>query len=139
YDNALISRVYLHAWQVTGRDLYRRITEETLDWVVRELRHEDGGFYSSLDADSEGEEGRFYVWDAAEIQETLGPDAELFMRYYDVTPGGNWEGKNILRVVGNLEELAQESGLSTAKAEQHLAAARQKLYDLRAQRVWPGL
>ncbi len=139
YDNALLSRVYLHAWQVTGRDLYRRITEETLDWVVRELRHEDGGFYSSLDADSEGEEGRFYVWDAAEIQETLGPDAGLFMRYYDVTPGGNWEGKNILRVVGNLEELAQESGLSTAKAEQHLAAARQKLYDLRAQRVWPGL
>lgn len=139
YDNALLSRVYLHAWQVTGRDLYRRITEETLDWVVRELRHEEGGFYSSLDADSEGEEGRFYVWDAGEIQEALGLDAALFMRYYDVTPSGNWEGKNILRVVGDLEKLAQESGLSTAEAKQRLAVARQKLYERRAQRVWPGL
>ncbi len=85
YDNALLSRVYLHAYQLTGKPLYRRIVEETLDFVIRELRHEKGGFYSSYDADSEGVEGKFYVWDSDEVRQLLGAEAELFMRYYDVT------------------------------------------------------
>ncbi len=139
YDNALLARVYLHAYQITNNPLYRRIVEETLDFVVRELRHESGGFYSSYDADSEGEEGKFYVWSAAEIRNILGDDAELFMRYYDVTEGGNWEGHNILRIIRELEDVAEEMGIDQEAAERQLSAARQKLYNVRAQRIWPGL
>jgi uncharacterized protein YyaL (SSP411 family) len=139
YDNALLARVYLHAWQVTDNPLYKRITEETLDFVARELRHESGGFYSSYDADSEGEEGRFYVWSAAEIRQILGDEAELFMRYYDVTDKGNWEGHNILNMKLEPEDVAELLGLAVTEMEQRLAAAKTKLYDVRAQRVWPGL
>ncbi len=106
YDNALLSRVYLHAFQITGNPLYRRIVEETLDFVIKELRHEEGGFYSSYDADSEGEEGKFYVWQAAEIRHLLGQEADLFMYYYDVTENGNWEGKNILNINNDPQEVA---------------------------------
>jgi uncharacterized protein YyaL (SSP411 family) len=139
YDNALLARVYLHAWQVTGKPLYRRIVEETLDFVVAELRDESGGFYSSYDADSEGEEGRFYVWSAVEIEQLLNEDADLFMVYYDVTEGGNWEGHNILNMKRDPEEVAAELDLDVVEMEEILAAARARLYDLRAERVWPGL
>lgn len=136
YDNGLLARVYLHAYQVTGHPLYRRIVEETLDFVVREMRHEQGGFYSSYDADSEGEEGKFYVWSAVEIRDVLGDDADRFMRFYDVTPGGNWEGHNILNV---REDVAADANRDVEEIVTELAPARQKLYDVRAQRVWPGL
>jgi uncharacterized protein YyaL (SSP411 family) len=139
YDNALLARVYLHAWQVTGKPLYRRVAEETLDFVVRELRHEAGGFYSSYDADSEGEEGKFYVWSAAEIRRALGDAAPLFTAYYDVGEAGNWEGYTILNVPRPPAEVAAEFGLDVPEMEQRLAAARETLYALRAQRVWPGL
>ena len=139
YDNALLSRAYLHAWQLTGRPLYRRVVEETLDWVVREMRHEQGGFYSSMDADSEGEEGKFYVWQPDEIRAVLDEEeAELLSRYYDVTEGGNWEGKSILHVSRSLAEVAEEVGLSEEAARATLDHAREKLYDARAERVWPG-
>lgn len=138
YDNALLARVYLHAWQITGKPLYKRIVEETLDWAVRELRHETGGFYSSYDADSEGEEGKFYVWSAAEIQQVLGAEAQLFMRYYGAKENGNWEGHNILHIPRDPAEVAQTLQLDMADMEQRLAAARQKLYVVRAKRVWPG-
>ncbi len=139
YDNALLARVYLHAWQVTGNALYRRIVEETLDFVVRELRHPEGGFYSSYDADSEGVEGKFYVWSAADIEALLGDEAPLFMAYYDVTPQGNWEGHNILNVKHPPELVAARFGLTPDVLDARLAAARRTLYDARAQRVWPGL
>ncbi len=139
YDNALLSRVYLHAWQLTGRPLYRRIAEETLDWVAREMRHEAGGFYSSLDADSEGEEGKFYVWSAAEVRGLLADEAGLFMNYYSITAQGNWEGHNILHIRRTLDEVAAEFGLSSTEAEQRLGEARERLYAARAERVWPGL
>ncbi|NCF67240.1 MAG: DUF255 domain-containing protein [Chloroflexi bacterium] len=139
YDNALLSRVYLHAYQVTGNPLYRRIVEETLDFVVRELRHEAGGFYSSFDADSEGEEGKFYVWHSAEVRQLLGADADLFMHYYDVTENGNWEGHSILNVKADPQEVAVKFGLEPEEMDLGLQAARQKLYEARAQRVWPGL
>lgn len=139
YDNALLARVYLHAWQVTGNLLYRRITEETLDFVARELRHEDGGFYSSYDADSEGVEGKFYVWRPAEIRQVLGEDADLFMLYYDVSERGNWEGQSILNVPRDPAEVAKTVQMELPEMEARLAASRQKLYDVRAQRVWPGL
>ncbi|MDX1664992.1 MAG: thioredoxin domain-containing protein [Candidatus Promineifilaceae bacterium] len=141
YDNALLARVYLHAWQVTEDPLYRRVVEETLDWVLREMRHPQGGFYSSLDADSEGEEGKFYVWQPEEIREALDdPEtARLFMNYYDVTAHGNWEGKSILHVSRPLEEVAAELGMDEVQAAERLAAARDTLYERRAERVWPGL
>ncbi|MCC6604699.1 MAG: thioredoxin domain-containing protein [Anaerolineae bacterium] len=139
YDNALLARAYLHAYQVTQEPLYRRIVEETLDFVGRELRHEDGGFYSSYDADSEGEEGKFYVWSAAEIDEHLGEDAALFKLRYGVTERGNWEESNILNIQKELDEVAWAVKMSEAKVAERLAVARQKLYDVRSQRVWPGL
>ncbi len=139
YDNALLARVYLHAWQVTGNPLYRRVVEETLDFVAREMRHSEGGFYSSYDADSEGEEGKFYVWSAREVRDVLGPDAEIFMAYYDVDEQGNWEGHSILNTPRQADEVAAAFGLDAAEMEQRLATARQTLYDIRARRVSPGL
>ena len=139
YDNAQLARIYLHAWQVTGNELYRRIAEETLDWVLREMRHEDGGFYSSLDADSEGEEGKFYVWSANEIREALDSDADLFMRIYGVSDEGNWEGKNILTLHLDPRGLAKQMGLEPDDIEARITSARTKLYEIRAKRIWPGL
>ncbi len=139
YDNAQLARVYLHAWQLTGKPLYRRVVEETLDWVLHEMTHSEGGFYSSLDADSEGEEGKFYVWRPAEIEAILGEEAPLFKRVYGVTRSGNWEGHTILHLARPVHEAAAAHGLSEAEALARLAQARQRLYAVRAQRVWPGL
>ncbi|MBK6327954.1 MAG: thioredoxin domain-containing protein [Chloroflexi bacterium] len=139
YDNALLARVYLHAYQITDSLLYRRVAEETLDFVLRDLRHESGGFYSSYDADSEGEEGKFYVWSAAEIRAVLGEEADLFMLAYDVTDRGNWEGKNILNLPRELAEVAEMVHTPLDQVQARLAAARQNLLAVRGQRVWPGL
>jgi uncharacterized protein YyaL (SSP411 family) len=139
YDNALLSRVYLHAYQITGNSLYQRIVEETLDFVVKELRHQEGGFFSSYDADSEGEEGKFYVWQAAEIRRVLGTEADLFMHYYDVSEQGNWEGNNILNIKHDPQAVATQFDLQPEEMQRRLQASRQKLYDVRAERVWPGL
>ena len=139
YDNALLARAYLHAYQVTGDALYRRIVEETLDFVAREMRHEEGGFYSSYDADSEGVEGKFYVWQADEIREVLGKDAELFMAGYGVSDEGNWEGENILHIATEITQLAERFGLTEGEIDERLAAAKERLYAVRAERVWPGL
>ena len=114
YDNALLARVYLYVWQVTGDRFFRRVVEETLDYVLREMADESGGFYSTQDADSEGEEGKFFLWTPVEVREVLGDhDAALFGRYYDVTDAGNFEGKNILHVERDLETVAQEAGIET--------------------------
>ena len=139
YDNALLTRIYLHAYQVTDNPLYKRIVAETLDFVIRELRHESGGFYSSYDADSEGVEGKFYVWSADEIRQLLGEDATLFMQYYDVTEHGNWEGSNILNMLHEPEEVAKKMGLSVAELESKISAAKQTLINVRNKRIWPGL
>ncbi|HEV2471902.1 MAG TPA: thioredoxin domain-containing protein, partial [Chthonomonadales bacterium] len=143
-DNALLSRLYLHAYLVTGKTFYRRITEETLDYVVREMTSPDGGFYSTQDADSEGEEGKFFLWTPAEVEAVLPPgDAALFMRYYDVTQQGNFEGKNILHVVGadvsrpgGEEETHVESSPGDIHAQ--LQRSRELLFKAREQRVKPG-
>jgi uncharacterized protein YyaL (SSP411 family) len=139
YDNAQLARVYLHAWQVTGNDFYLRISEETLDYVLLEMRHEDGGFYSSQDADSEGVEGKFYVWSADEIREALGEDADVFIQIYGVSDEGNWEGHNILNLRAEPKRLAAQLGIDAGGLDARLAAARTKLYELRSKRVWPGL
>jgi len=139
YDNAQLARVYLHAWQVTRDPLYRRITEQTLDYVLQEMTHAQGGFYSSQDADSEGFEGKFYVWTVGEIEAVLGDQAKLFMDYYGVTENGNWEGVNILYVQNNPEEFSASKGMNLEEFQSALSSTRQKLYKVRAQRVWPGL
>ncbi|HEU0013199.1 MAG TPA: thioredoxin domain-containing protein [Longimicrobium sp.] len=140
YDNALLARAYLHAWQATAADEHRRVVEETLGWVMREMTSPEGGFYSALDADSEGEEGRFYVWTPAEIDALLGDeDGRLFRAYYGVTEGGNFEGQNILHTWRPLDEVAAEAGVDAETLRRALDRGRQVLYDARARRVWPGL
>lgn len=139
YDNALLARVYLHAWQITGNPLYKRITEETLDFVLRELRHEAGGFYSSYDADSEGEEGKFYVWEPDEIRDVLGDEADIFMAYFDVREGGNWEGVSILNILQEPAQIARDLGLDLSDLEAKIQELKSQLYAVRAQRIWPGL
>ena len=129
YDNAQLARVYLHGWQAIGHERYRRICEETLDWALREMRGPEGGFYSALDADSEGEEGRFYVWTPEEIRAVLGERAEAVIDFYGVSEAGNFEGRNVLHLPGGAAA-AQPDGL---------AEARQALYEARVGRVWPGL
>ena len=139
YDNAQLARVYLHAWQHTGKPLYRRIVEETLDYVCLEMRHGDGGFYSSQDADSEGVEGKFYVWSADEVRDILADEASLFMQMYDITDSGNWEGHNIPRLSIQSPGSDIQSGFDDAEIERRIASARRKLYDVRSKRIWPGL
>ncbi|GCF11450.1 thioredoxin domain-containing protein [Dictyobacter arantiisoli] len=139
YDNALLSRLYLHAYLVTGKPLYRRIVEETLDYVAREMTSPEGGFYSTQDADSEGVEGKFFVWTPADVERVLGPqDAALVMRYYDVTPQGNFEGKNILHVRQDRETFARQEHLSIETLDEILERGRAALFQVREQRVRPG-
>ncbi|MBO0722859.1 MAG: thioredoxin domain-containing protein, partial [Blastocatellia bacterium] len=113
YDNALLSRVYLDAFLATGNPFYRRIATETLDYVRREMTGPEGGFYSSQDADSEGEEGKFFVWTPREVAAVLGEeDARLFCRYYDVSEAGNFEGRSILQVPEELDAIAKLMGVT---------------------------
>jgi len=139
YDNAQLARIYLRAGQVTGDRFFRRVTEETLDYVLREMRAEDGGFFSSQDADSEGEEGKFFVWTADEVRRLLGHDAGLFMRGYDVTDQGNWEGRNILHRARSVHDLALDLGMDEAEVERRLNHCRATLLRQRSHRVRPGL
>jgi uncharacterized protein YyaL (SSP411 family) len=138
YDNALLVRLGVHLWQATGDAEARRITEETLDWVAREMTSPEGGFYSSLDADSEGEEGKFYVWDASELDALLGDDAPLARAWWGVTEAGNFEGRNILHVPAEPAVVAHRAGVDEARLADTIARAKRVLYDARAKRVWPG-
>jgi uncharacterized protein YyaL (SSP411 family) len=115
------------------------VVEETLDWVIAEMRAPAGGFYSSLDADSEGEEGRYYVWDQTEIREIAGENAAAFEAHYGVSSGGNWEGHNILHVARNLDQVAELTGLEREEAQRQIARARETLLGVRGERVRPGL
>ena len=128
YDNALLARVYVDAYRSTGDQLYKRIAEETLDFVVREMRDPNGAFYSTQDADSEGVEGKFYVWSNDEFRRVVGEDANTLADYFDITAHGNWEETNILHVTRPPDQQTQ------AKVE----AAKKKLYAAREKRVKPG-
>jgi uncharacterized protein len=139
YDNALLTTAYLEAYQVTGRPLYRQVVEETLDYVLREMTGPKGGFYSTQDADSEGVEGKFFVWSRSEIEQILGLDeAELFCRIYDVSDEGNWEGHNILHLSRGLEDDAKLLQIPEDELRRRLQVSKQKLFEVRSRRVWPG-
>jgi uncharacterized protein YyaL (SSP411 family) len=139
YDNALLARAYLHAWQVTAEPRYREVVEDTLDYLLREMTVPGGAFAASQDADTDGEEGATYVWTADEIRTVLGPDqAALFADAYDVTESGNWEGKTILRRVRDDVALAARHAISGAQVAERLADARGRLLQARRGRPQPG-
>ena len=139
YDNALLARVYLAAWQLTGEASYRRICEETLDYVLREMTDAAGGFYSTQDADSEGEEGKFYVWTPDELRAALdASDAEIVEKVWGVTDSGNFEGRNILHIAQTPAEVAAALGVDGQQVDEAIARARTRLYEVRSQRVAPA-
>ena len=141
YDNALLARTYVEAYQVTQDENYRRIATETLDYILREMTSEEGGFYSATDADSEGVEGKFFVWTPAQIQAVLAnkEDARRFCAYYDITEEGNWEGHSIPHTPQSLEHVAEEMKCSSEELLTTIERVRPKVYQFRLQRVPPGL
>jgi uncharacterized protein YyaL (SSP411 family) len=139
YDNALLAPVYLHTYQLTGDALYRRVAEETLDYLLREMRSPEGGLFSAQDADSEGEEGKYYVWTREEIMAALSPEqARAAMVRFGVRREGNFEGRTILTAAATEEEVARATGLSVPQAASLIDEARAGLLKLRARRVPPG-
>ena len=139
YDNALIPVNYAEAFQITKDPFYLEILHKTLGYVLREMTSSNGGFFSAYDADSEGIEGKFYVWKKSEIKEILGDDADLFCLYYDVTDGGNWEGNSILCNNINISAVAFHFGISEDKIHEILVRCSEKLLNVRSKRVAPGL
>lgn len=139
YDNALLVSVLSEAYKLTEKTLYQEAVEETLDYIRREMTNAKGGFYAAQDADSEGVEGKFYVWDKAEIEAVLGEDAQLFCEFYSVTEEGNWEEKNILWRPSSFEEFAAANDLEVENLKKRLKTSREKLFAVRSKRVWPGL
>jgi uncharacterized protein len=140
YDNALLARAYLHGFQASGDERLRNVVEEIFAYVMHEMSSPEGGFYSAQDADSEGEEGRFYVWSAEEVDEVLGDvDGPIFRRYCDITSAGNWEGRNIPRVLADLEVVARDIDMEPEALREVISRGRGLLYTRRCARVWPGL
>jgi len=139
YDNALLVSALSEAYQVTKKEKYKEVIEQTLEFIERELSHANGGFYAALDADSEGVEGKFYVWDYDEVMQLIGNDSKLFAEYYDVTPQGNWEGKNILRVLQPLGEFAKKHDMPAVEIKRLLKDGRKKLLNRRKTRIRPAL
>jgi uncharacterized protein YyaL (SSP411 family) len=139
YDNALLSRAYLDGYLITNNETYRRITEEVLDYVAREMTSPEGGFYSSQDADSEGKEGAFFVWSADEVKSALGePDAELFCRYFGIASEGDFEGKNILHVPRPISIVARLNSVSEEHLSEIVRKGRRRLFEIRQARPKPG-
>jgi uncharacterized protein YyaL (SSP411 family) len=139
YDNALLSRAYLHAFLLTGNALYRRVVEETLAYVLRDMTSPEGAFYASEDADSEGEEGKFYTWTRREVEHLLGSeDAELFCRYYGVTEEGNLEGRNTLHVPRPAALVARLNNISEEDLRERIERGKSTLFADREKRVRPG-
>ena len=138
YDNALLSRLYLHYFQVSQDESARRTVEGILDYVLREMTDPSGGFYSTQDADSEGHEGKFFVWDLDEINTALGQTAAaLFSDYYNITASGNFEGKNIPNITRSLEDVAVAHNISVAELQASLNESKRILFELREARVKP--
>ena len=141
YDNAQLVVAYFEAYQATQKPFYRDIAIETLDYVLREMYDaENGGFYSTQDADSEGVEGKFFVWEPNDVEDIIGEEnAEIFCEYYDITPQGNFEGENILQVQVPPDIFARKLRMDVSELEALLADGKQKLFDAREKRIKPGL
>lgn len=140
YDNSQLVSLYSRAFQLTRDPLYKKVVYETTDFIEREMTSPEGGFYSSFDADSEGEEGKFYVWTGAEIREILGDEADMIIEYFGVKQGGNWEdGKNILIPDTDIRKVAGKYGKSESEFEKQLAQAKTTLFKVREKRVPPSL
>jgi uncharacterized protein YyaL (SSP411 family) len=138
YDNGLLARIYLHGYQLTGDSELKDVLTSTLDYLLEDLTDPQGGFYSARDADSEGEEGRFYLWTSPEIEGALGAEtAAIFQRTYDVTARGNFEGRNILNLPRSLAEVADSEGMGLEELEEILGSARASLKEIRSQREAP--
>ncbi len=139
YDNALLAMLNLHLWQATGKPLFRRVVEETLAYVEREMLHPGGAFYSSQDADSEGEEGKFFTWEAAEVDSLLGPDLSRVARvYFGITDEGNFNGRNILSAPVDDEEGAKALDMPVEELHKAVQDVRSRLFQAREKRVHPG-
>ncbi len=139
YDNALLADSLLDALQISGREAFARTATRTFEWMLREMRSPEGGLYSTLDADSEGVEGRYYAWSAAEIDAVLGRDAGLFRLAYGVSDSGNWEGTNVLHLPRPLSATAREAGLPEPEVRRRLERALERLRAAREARVRPAL
>ena len=146
YDNAQLSRLYLHAWQITGDEFYRTIAEDIYDYILREMCSSDGGFYSATDADSEGEEGKFFVWSIDEVEEALTPLADelpnamdIAVTSYGMSWSGNFEGTNILYLPQGAQQTAEQLGMSADDYDAALASIKERLYATRSQRIPPSL
>jgi uncharacterized protein YyaL (SSP411 family) len=137
YDNALLIITLSEAYQLTRKERYKEVIEETMDFIQREMTHANSGFYAALDADSEGVEGRYYVWGKEEIELILGEDAALFCEYYDVTENGNWEEVTILRVKKPLEIFAAEKNADPDELKSLLKQSAKKLLETRSKRIRP--
>ncbi|MEX6690449.1 thioredoxin domain-containing protein [Danxiaibacter flavus] len=139
YDNALLLSVLSEAYQLTGNSTYRSVIDQTIEYTEREMLSPEGGFYSALDADSEGVEGKYYTWSWQEIHNVLGDEAELFCNVYDIQEGGNWEHTNIIWLPATIKEVAERNELSHDALEDLLKICRQELFNVREKRVRPGL
>jgi uncharacterized protein YyaL (SSP411 family) len=139
YDNAQLIQRYSEAFALTGQPRYAQVVAKTIEWVRREMLDPSGGFYSALDADSEGEEGKFYLWDEVEFEALVGEDARLAKAYYGVSTMGNFEGRNILHLPHSKEVVAERCGLSLAELDHRLARIKRTLFTAREQRIRPGL
>ncbi|HPF41204.1 MAG TPA: thioredoxin domain-containing protein [Phycisphaerae bacterium] len=137
YDQALVSEIYLDAWRLTKKSLYAETARGILDYVIADLQSPEGGYYSARDADSEGEEGRFYVWSKAEVERVLGDDAAIFCDYFDISEGGNWEGHNILNRPNEPHIAAAKHGMTEEAFRARIESARQRLLAHRAERTPP--
>ncbi|QDT55669.1 hypothetical protein Pan44_37150 [Caulifigura coniformis] len=139
YDNALLVPAYLDLWLAERRPQDVTVVRETLDYILREMTAPEGAFYSTQDADSEGEEGKFFVWTINEVESLLGPDeAQVFAAAYDLTPGGNWEGHTILNRPRPIGDVAKATDLDISVLEKRLADDRRRLFETRSRRIAPG-
>jgi len=140
YDNALLTKIYLEGFQATGNPVFTRIARETLDYILREMTGPEGGFYSATDADSEGEEGKFFIWTPQEVEAVLGPEeGGWFCAYYDISEEGNWEGKSIPNTPRPLTRVASRLSISVEQLRHCIETGRAKLYEVRQRRIPPGL
>ena len=137
YDNAVLAQSYLEAWQLTKKPLYLEVSKQILDYVLRDMTHPEGGFYSAEDADSEGHEGFFYTWPYEEVMQLLGSEADLFCAFYGITPGGNFEGRNILHIPIGFDDFILQHHLDEKLFSKKLAAQRKLLWQAREKRTHP--